>query len=365
MHRERHPGSDMAAGGLFSIHRLVRAGGCRTFAHHSVMLARRACGAPSVLSHRQLSTSSTSSVVELRSTADFETLVRDASSQPAPVGGPVILDFYADWCAPCKTLTPKLEKLVQAAGGSVRLAKINVDKLPELAQALQVAELPTVILVHMGKLVDSFKGVVPDAQLKAFIDKAVALAGGSNVGGRALQDAIKALEDNNVPAAAGMFAGLVQLPEHAAAATAGLALCALNDTPPDLSLAQDLVASIRKKFPNELNKELVRKAISKVALASHGRAEDGRSPEELRALLEATPDANDVRYELAQAMLAAGREEEAMSELLQIIKHEKRSGQVWNEGAAKTLVLQLFDSVGSDHELVKKGRRRLANILLM
>jgi putative thioredoxin len=355
----------MAAHGLLRMHRLARAGGYRTLTQYAGSMARQACGPRSVLSHRQLSTSSTSSVVELKSAADFETLVRDASSQPAPVGGPVVLDFYADWCGPCKTLTPKLEKMVQAAGGSVRLAKINVDKLPELAQALQVAELPTVMLVHMGKLVDSFKGVLPDAKLKAFIDKAVALAGGSNVGGRVLEDAIKALEANDVPAAAKIFAEIVQLPEHAAAATAGLALCALNDTPPDLSLAQDLVASIPKKYPNDLNKEIVRKAISKVALAAHGRAEGGRSPEELRALLEAAPDANDVRYELAQAMLSAGEEEEAMGELLQIIKQEKRSGQVWNDAAAKTLLLQLFESVGKDHELVKKGRRRLANIVLM
>eukprot|EP00967_Tisochrysis_lutea_P089554 scaffold127529_cov26-Tisochrysis_lutea.AAC.1 len=314
---------------------------------------------------RTMSTASTSNVVELKSTADFESLVRDASSQPAPVGGPVILDFYADWCGPCKTLTPKLEKLIQGAGGAVRLAKINVDKLPELAQALQVAELPTVMLVHMGKLVDSFKGVLPDPQLKAFVDKAVGLAGGSNVGGRALEEAVKALEENDVPTAASIFSDLIKLPEHAAAATAGLALCALNDTPPDLALAQDLVASIHKKFPGDVNKDLVRKAISRVALAAHGQEGGGRSIDELRKLIEDDPNSHDARYELAQTLLASGHEEEAMGALLEIIKREKRSGEVWNDGAAKSLLLQIFDSVGSEHHLTKKGRRRLANILLM
>tara|TARA_B100000780_G_scaffold270138_1_gene229606 strand:- start:221 stop:481 length:261 start_codon:yes stop_codon:yes gene_type:complete len=81
-----------------------------------------------------------------------------ASSQNPPVGGPVIVDFYADWCEPCKQLTPALEKLVVAAQGAVRLAKVNVDNLPELASALQVKELPTVMVVHKGKLVESFKG---------------------------------------------------------------------------------------------------------------------------------------------------------------------------------------------------------------
>ena len=110
---------------------------------------------------------STQSVVEIRSAQEFDQLCVAASATPPPVGGPVVLDFYADWCQPCKQLTPKLQKLVEGAQGAVRLAKINVDALPELATALQVASLPTVMLLHGGKLVDSFQGVVPDASLKA------------------------------------------------------------------------------------------------------------------------------------------------------------------------------------------------------
>ena len=103
-------------------------------------------------------TSSTLPIVEVRSPQDFDDLCVRASATPPPVGGPVILDLYADWGGPCKQLTPKLEALVTAAGGTVRLAKVNVDNLPEIAQALQVASLPTVMLLHGGKIVDSFKG---------------------------------------------------------------------------------------------------------------------------------------------------------------------------------------------------------------
>ncbi|HBS73987.1 MAG TPA: thioredoxin, partial [Microbacterium sp.] len=95
---------------------------------------------------------------------------------------PVVVDLWAEWCGPCKQLTPALEKLVTAADGAVRLAKVNVDALPELAQALQVKSLPTVMAVHKGKLVDSFQGVLPDAQLKQFVEKAVALGGGGGQG---------------------------------------------------------------------------------------------------------------------------------------------------------------------------------------
>ena len=125
---------------------------------------------------------STGAVIEITNTADFEPLVMAASSQNPPVGGPVIVDFYADWCQPCKQLTPALEKLVVAAQGAVRLAKVNVDNLPELAAALQVRELPTVMAVHKGKLVESFKGGLPPEKLKEFVDRVVALAGGPGVG---------------------------------------------------------------------------------------------------------------------------------------------------------------------------------------
>ena len=234
----------------------------------------------------------TAQIVEIKSPQEFEQLAVVASAQPPPVGGPVILDFYADWCGPCKQLTPKLEKLVMASQGAVRLAKINVDNLPEIAQALQVKSLPTVMLLHAGKLVDQFTGVLPDAQIKQFVDKAAALVGGAGVGPRALEEAATLLEGGDVPGATRAYAQLLALPEHAASARAGLALCALRDTPPNLALAQDLVAELHKNYASSLNNPEVRKAISTVALAAEAgdaAASGGPTEAEMRAILESAP----------------------------------------------------------------------------
>jgi len=304
------------------------------------------------------SSNNTASIIELHSPAEFESLVMAASNQPPPVGGPVVLDFYADWCQPCKQLTPKLEKLVTAAQGSVRLAKVNVDKLPELAQALQVASLPTVMLVHKGKLVDSFQGVQPDANLRTFIEKAIKLAGGAGGGARALEHAAALLEDGDVAEATKAYSELLALPEHAAAGTAGLALCALADE--NVALASELIAELHKKHPADLNKPEVRRAISKVALATEAGG-DGTPIAELRRRVAADPVLHQHRFELAQALIKCEQYEEAINELLHIIKKERS----WSEGAAKMRLLQIFDSLGVGHQLTKSGRRRLANILLI
>ena len=327
----------------------------------------RSCPAP--LLARSLSTrppsppaSNTQSVVEITSTADFDELCMKASLTPPPVGGPVILDFYADWCQPCKQLTPKLSALVEAAQGSVRLAKINVDNLPELAQALQIASLPTVMLIHKGKMVDSFQGVLADQALKAFVSKAIGLGGGADgaVGPKALEAAAALLESGDVPGATGAYAELLQLPEMAASARAGLALCALGDG--NLALAQEMVAELHKSHAKDLNLPDVRKAISTVALAADAPdAGDGRAPSELRALLEANPKDHAARYELAQALLGSGDQEEAIEQLLLIVRRDKN----WEEGKSRELLLKLFDALGNDSEITKRGRRKLSNYLLL
>ena len=331
----------------------------------SVLL--RSCPPP--LLARSLSTqppsppaSNTQSVVEISSNADFDELCMKASSTPPPLGGPVILDFYADWCQPCKTLTPKLAQFVEASQGAVRLAKINVDNLPELAQALQIGSLPTVMLIHKGKMVDSFQGVPADEALKKFLTKAVELGGGANgaVGPKALEAAAALLASGDLPGATGAYAELLQLPEMAASARAGLALCALGDG--DLAMAQEMVAELHKSHAKDLNLPDVRKAISTVELAADApEAGEGRAPSELRALLEANPKDHTARYELAQALLGSGDQEEAIEQLLLIVRRDKN----WEEGKHRELLLKLFDALGNDNEITKKGRRKLANYTLL
>lgn len=274
----------------------------------------------------------------------------------------MLVDLYADWCGPCKQLTPKLEALVTRAGGAVRLAKVNVDNLPEISQALRVASLPTVLLLHGGKLVDSFKGVLPDAQLAAFVKKAVELGGGPDTAGpAALEAAAASLEAGDVPAATQAYADLMALPELAAQARAGLALCALKDD--NLALAQDLIAELHKQHSTDggLDKPDVRKAISAVALAEATPDGDTRPQAELLALLEADPKDHAARFELAQALLADGKQEEAVDQLLLIVRRNK----TWNDKAAPELLIKLFDSLGNDHELTIKGRRKFSSYMLL
>lgn len=292
-----------------------------------------------------------------------------ASAQPPPVGGPVILDLYADWCEPCKKLTPKLEKMVTAAKGAVRLAKVNVDTVPELAQALQVQSLPTVMLVHKGKLVDQFKGLPPDSQLQQFVQKAVDLGGGAAAPEKSLETAAALLAEGDVPGATAAYAALSQLPEMAASAKAGIALCALRDDPPNLALAQDMVAELHKTHPADLNKPDVRKAISAIKLAADAPdSSEVSSVSELQLKLETSPLDHESRYLLAQALLREQDTEGAVGELLQIIKKDKAFALPTAEGGSKSareFLLQIFDSLGNDDKITQKGRRRLANILLM
>ena len=167
------------------------------------------------------------------------------------------------------------------------------------------------------------------------------------------------LEDDDVPGATAAYAELMALPEMAASARAGLALCALKDD--NLALAQELIAALHKDHPSDLSLPDVRKAISTVALADDAPASDARPPSELLKLLDADPKDHEARFELAQTLLAGGDYEGTIDHLLLIVRRAK----TWNENAHRDLLIKIFDSLGNDNELVKKGRRKMSNYILL
>jgi putative thioredoxin len=268
---------------------------------------------------------------------------------------PVIVDFWATWCGPCKQLGPALEKAVTEAKGAVKLVKIDVDKNPGMAGQLRVQSIPTVYAFVDGQPVDGFMGAVPDSQLKAFIDKLIGPAPEGDGAGEAPQiDQILALAAESLSlgdtgGAAQAFAQVLQLDPQNLKAIAGLARCYL--TGGDHERAAEAVAMAH---PDAKDPELdsVRAALKLAAEA----------PAETRALeqrLAKDPADHAARLDLAKALAGQGRFGEASDQLLTIIQADRD----WDDQAARKQLLTVLEAAGPASEVAKQGRRRLSSIL--
>ena len=261
---------------------------------------------------------------------------------------PVIVDFWATWCGPCKQLTPALEKAVLAAKGAVKLVKIDVDKNPVYAGQLRVQSIPTVYAFVGGKPVDGFTGALPDSQIKAFIDKLAGPAAGSEVD-EALAMARDSLEVGDIGGAAQGFAQALQLDPENLSAIGGLARCYLAGG--DTERAEEVVAMAPPGAKNP-DLESVRAAL---ALAAEAPSETAQA----EASLAADPDDHAARMELAKALAGKGELQAAADHLLTILGKDRD----WNDGAARAQLLTVFEAAGAASEVTLKGRRRLSSIL--
>ena len=290
--------------------------------------------------------------------ADTANLIQDVSEKTfmkevieASMEVPVIVDFWAPWCGPCKTLGPALEAAVTAAKGKVRMAKVNVDENQAISAQLRIQSIPTVYAFFQGKPVDGFQGAIPGSEIKAFVDKRAALAGDGGLS-EALEAAEAMLIEGAAVDAADTFAAILGEDPENAPAYGGLvrAHLALGNE----EQAETLLAAAPAKIAAAPEVEAAR---AQLALAR--QAANAGPVADLLARVEADPADLQARFDLAKAQHAAGQVEAAVDTLLDLFRRDRE----WNDGAAKAQLFTIFEALKPTDPIVLKGRRRLSSMI--
>ncbi|MCB1395016.1 MAG: thioredoxin [Rhodobacter sp.] len=288
----------------------------------------------------------TGALIKDTTEAEFMQDVVEASQEV-----PVIVDFWAPWCGPCRTLGPALEAAVTAAKGKVRMVKVNVDENQTIAGQLRIQSIPTVYAFYQGRPVDAFQGALPASQLKQFVDKLIGLAGDGGLG-EALDEAERLLAEGALAEAAQVFAAILAEEPENAAALGGLARAQI------VGGALDQAEALLNGAPEAIAKAQELEA-ARAQLALARQAENAGPVDELRTVLAAEPGNHQARYDLAKALHAKGDVAGAIDELLDLFRRDRE----WNDGAAKAQLFTIFESLKPNDPLVAKGRRRLSSMI--
>ncbi|HYF54612.1 MAG TPA: thioredoxin [Salinarimonas sp.] len=264
---------------------------------------------------------------------------------------PVLVDFWAPWCGPCKQLTPVIEKAVKAAAGKVKLVKMNIDEHPGIAGQLGIQSIPAVIAFVRGQPADGFMGALPEGQVKGFIERLV-----GPVGPTAVEDVLKEAEalaaQGDAGGAAQLYAAVLQEePENVAALSA---MAKLHLDADDLEGARSFLAMVPQAKANDPAVASVRAAIELAA-----QAEALGDTAELERRIASDPADHQARFDLAVALAANGRREEAVERLIEIVRRDRS----WNEDGARKQLLQFFEAWGPMDPVTMAGRRKLSSIL--
>ena len=284
-------------------------------------------------------------IIKDSDTNNFSTDVIDQSTKI-----PVVVDFWAPWCGPCKQLSPTLDKLAREYGGKIQLVKINVDENQELATQMRVQSIPMVVAFKDGQPVDGFAGALPESQLRQFFEKLTGSEGSPIE--QALEKASMMVANGDTQNAAEIYSQILAQDPINAASHAGVAKWLIEAE--GIEKAQ---AYLKGLDADILNKEEVKSVLAAIDL-EHAST-DTEETDSLRQKLDTRPDDPQLRYDLAIALYGDGCSEEAINILVELVKTHK----TWNEEAARAQLLKIFEALGHSDPITIEGRRKLSVVI--
>ena len=268
---------------------------------------------------------------------------------------PVIVDFLAPWCEPCKQLTPIIERIIKEKNGKVILAKMNIDESPEVAQQLKIQSIPAVMAFNDGQPIDGFIGVQSEKSIIEFVNKISSLKNSSTIEENILAGK-KYMDENDIETAALVFSEILKIEPDNISAKSLLARCLIKSD--QLDDAEKIIDSLPVDAENNQDYISARSELEIFKNAKNNPISD-KEEEELRNNIYKEPENYQLKLDLSKILIAKGENEEAINQLLEIIEVNPK----WNDGEARKQLIEIFNILGNENILVTEGRKKLSSML--